>query len=215
MRDRGYWCVLVTAAVIAGLEFTAPTLTAQTPVPAGRLEMVPVLGHSMRVRTAGLAERRPGQPILVLEGGAVQSIDTWDPIFDRLAAMAPVVAYAGSSRTRHPSRHHRYPDQTPAGVGVIVPGRPVRRHSPRRAQRPSRQRRSGDIGDSPHPYDGNGEIAICRRSSLPRSCSRCRDTSPLADRDTAAAYARPSRARHVRRPLHAALHCARPSGASR
>ena len=83
------------AAALASLEFSAPRLTAQAPDPAGRVKMVPVLGHSMRVRTAGLAERRPGQPILVLEGGAVQSIDTWDPIFDRLAATArPVRCYA-------------------------------------------------------------------------------------------------------------------------
>jgi pimeloyl-ACP methyl ester carboxylesterase len=93
MRDRGYAHLLVTAAAIVSLDLSAPSLTAQTPVPAGRVEMVPVLGHAMRVRIAGLAERRPGQPILVLEGGAVQSIDTWDPIFDRLAAMAPVIAY--------------------------------------------------------------------------------------------------------------------------
>ena len=39
--------------------------------------MVPVMGHAMRVRTAGLADRQPGRPVIVLETGAVQSIDTW------------------------------------------------------------------------------------------------------------------------------------------
>lgn len=55
--------------------------------------MVPVTGRTMRVRSARLPDRQPGQPVIVLEGGAVQSIQTWDPLFDRVAALAPVIAY--------------------------------------------------------------------------------------------------------------------------
>jgi len=47
----------------------------------------------MRVRTANLAGRKPGRPIVVLESGSVQTLENWNPVFDRIAAMAPVVAY--------------------------------------------------------------------------------------------------------------------------
>ena len=93
MRCTGYACLIAVATATAGLTFAVQIVTAQVPVAAGRIAMVPVMGHTMRVRTAGLADRQPGRPVIVLESGAVQSIDTWDPIFDRVAALAPVIAY--------------------------------------------------------------------------------------------------------------------------
>jgi pimeloyl-ACP methyl ester carboxylesterase len=92
MRCTGYACLIAVTTATAGLTF-AQIVTAQVPVAAGRIAMVPVMGHSVRVRTAGLADRQPGRPVIVLESGAVQSIDTWDPIFDRVATRAPVIAY--------------------------------------------------------------------------------------------------------------------------
>src|SRR5262245_48724597 len=92
MRCRGY-AGLVACVTVASLTFLAQTLRAQLPVVAGPIAMIPVQGHTMRVRVAGLADRQHGRPAVVLEGGALQSIDTWDPIFDRVAALAPVIAY--------------------------------------------------------------------------------------------------------------------------
>ena len=93
MRFPGYVPLIAAVTATAGLTLAVQSVTAQVPVAAGRIAMVPVMGHTMRVRAAGLADRQPGQPVIVLEGGAVQSIETWDPIFDRVAALAPVIAY--------------------------------------------------------------------------------------------------------------------------
>lgn len=69
-------------------------LSAQAPSnPAAGIAMVEVAGHAMRVRTANLGGRRPGQPIVVLESGSVSPIENWNPILDQIAAIAPVVAY--------------------------------------------------------------------------------------------------------------------------
>ena len=46
----------------------------------------------MRVRTAGM-DRLGSVPTLVLEAAVGDRLDTWNPIFDQLAAVAPVVAY--------------------------------------------------------------------------------------------------------------------------
>ena len=47
----------------------------------------------MRVRVAGLDNRAPGMPVVVLEAGAGQALETWDPVFQGIAAFAPVIAY--------------------------------------------------------------------------------------------------------------------------
>jgi pimeloyl-ACP methyl ester carboxylesterase len=69
-------------------------LSAQAPSgPVGGIATVQVDGHAMRVRTANLGGRKPGQPMVVLESGSVSPIENWNPIFDQIAAIAPVVAY--------------------------------------------------------------------------------------------------------------------------
>jgi pimeloyl-ACP methyl ester carboxylesterase len=48
----------------------------------------------MRVAVAGLAQRQPGQPVVILEAGAGETgIETWIPVFDGIAQLAPVLAY--------------------------------------------------------------------------------------------------------------------------
>src|SRR5574341_131572 len=69
-------------------------LGAQAPPDSTRsVAMIPVDGHAMRVQTAKLSERKPGQPVVVLESGSISPLENWDPIFDQIAAMAPVIAY--------------------------------------------------------------------------------------------------------------------------
>lgn len=78
--------VAVALFVAAG---NAPAL-AQTE----RSESRPVVaGHAMRAKTAGLTERAPGQPVVILEGGLLTPLETWNAVFDRIAAFAPVIAY--------------------------------------------------------------------------------------------------------------------------
>lgn len=55
--------------------------------------MLTVDGIPTRVLTAGLDERRPGQPVIVLEAGGGADLETWRPILAGAARLAPVVAY--------------------------------------------------------------------------------------------------------------------------
>ena len=50
-------------------------------------------GVKIRVRTAALDARKPGQPVIVFESGGSAPLETWDPIFTAIAAHAPAVAY--------------------------------------------------------------------------------------------------------------------------
>src|SRR5262249_55229590 len=57
------------------------------------ITMVTVSGHAMRVRIANLSNRKPGQPVVVFEGGSIQPLETWDTVFNKVAALAPTIAY--------------------------------------------------------------------------------------------------------------------------
>ena len=68
----------------------------QSPImdPSGLKTMtVDVDGLSMRVRTGGLANRKPAQPVVVFESGGGSPLDTWDPILIGVVRFAPVIAY--------------------------------------------------------------------------------------------------------------------------
>src|SRR6476646_11589912 len=84
--------LIVSAAVLA-LVASPLWLVAQTPAVSGDTAIVSVAGHKMRARTAHLAERKTGQPVVILEGGSLQAIETWNAVFNQIAALAPVVAY--------------------------------------------------------------------------------------------------------------------------
>ena len=76
---------------IAAASVLVSGAAAQTPDSVDRT--VVVEGRPMHIRTAGLASRRPGQPVVVFEAGGGQTADTWAPIFARVASFAPVFAY--------------------------------------------------------------------------------------------------------------------------
>jgi pimeloyl-ACP methyl ester carboxylesterase len=78
-------------AVSAVLLALATTSTAQQI--AAEPKMVNVSGRMMRARVAGMEDRRPGEPVLVLEAGAGGGLDEWNPVFSDLALLAPVVSY--------------------------------------------------------------------------------------------------------------------------
>lgn len=58
-------------------------------------------GRAVRVQAIGLQDRRPGQPVIVFEAGATNSLEVWGGILPQVASMAPVVAYdrAGLGRS--------------------------------------------------------------------------------------------------------------------
>ncbi len=64
---------------------------AQTATPSPQI--VDVGGGQMRVLTAGLANRRLNQPVVILEAGAGEGLDNWRPAFAEIARVAPVIAY--------------------------------------------------------------------------------------------------------------------------
>ena len=60
---------------------------------ASSTRMVNVAGVDIRVWTEGLDRRQPGTPVVVLEAGAGNGLETWRPVFADIAKRAPVVAY--------------------------------------------------------------------------------------------------------------------------
>jgi pimeloyl-ACP methyl ester carboxylesterase len=56
-------------------------------------ETVTVNGHAMRVRAAGLRDRKPTAPVIVLEAGAGGGLEAWGASLMALAQVAPVIAY--------------------------------------------------------------------------------------------------------------------------
>ncbi len=83
--------VLLTAITVT---VWLPNLGAQAlPDSSRNIRMINVGRHAMRVQTANLGERKPEQPVVVLESGAVSPLENWAPVFDRIAAIAPVIAY--------------------------------------------------------------------------------------------------------------------------
>jgi pimeloyl-ACP methyl ester carboxylesterase len=61
---------------------------------SGQTMQVEVNGHMMRVQTAGLSDRKEGQPLVVFElGMGGDPLEIWTPIFSSVAALAPAVAY--------------------------------------------------------------------------------------------------------------------------
>lgn len=57
------------------------------------VQTIRVDGRAMRIRVSSLEGRTPGQPVVILEAGANSTLGTWNPVFARLADLAPTVAY--------------------------------------------------------------------------------------------------------------------------
>lgn len=72
------------------LAFTA---NAQAQAPTPQTHSVVVDGHVMRAQSYGLAERKPGAPVVLFEAGASQPLDIWDPVAPHVAGSAAVVTY--------------------------------------------------------------------------------------------------------------------------
>jgi pimeloyl-ACP methyl ester carboxylesterase len=82
---RSLGCVAIV------LSSAAPQLCAQPAPSAPR--MVSVDGGTMRVWTAGIEQRQAGRPVVILESGAGEGLDSWKPVFAEIARVAPVLAY--------------------------------------------------------------------------------------------------------------------------
>jgi pimeloyl-ACP methyl ester carboxylesterase len=89
-----------SSTIAAGLSTVASfLLLAVTVVNAQSLRTVTVdvTGRQMRVLTAGLEQRKQGQPVIILEAGSLgpgqDPLDTWRAVLPEIAGFAPVIAY--------------------------------------------------------------------------------------------------------------------------
>ncbi|UZD21132.1 alpha/beta fold hydrolase [Algoriphagus halophytocola] len=56
-------------------------------------QQVAVAGIQIKTKTAGLLERMPQQPVVILEAGSGKTLSTWNQVFAQIAAFSPVLAY--------------------------------------------------------------------------------------------------------------------------
>jgi pimeloyl-ACP methyl ester carboxylesterase len=90
------WAVLAVVTLVV----TPGAYAQQNPALAG-VTMINLDGRAVRVQAMGLNDRRPGQPVVVFEAGASNSLEIWGGILPQVSSMAPVIAYdrAGLGRS--------------------------------------------------------------------------------------------------------------------
>jgi pimeloyl-ACP methyl ester carboxylesterase len=90
------WAVLGAVTLVV----TPRADAQQNPALAG-VTMIDLDGRAVRVQAMGLNNRRPGQPVVVFEAGASNSLEIWGGILPQVVSMAPVIAYdrAGLGRS--------------------------------------------------------------------------------------------------------------------
>src|SRR5688572_6099910 len=71
----------------------SPCVYPQQRVTLQGLTTIDLDGSAVRVQAIGLQDRRPGQPVVIFEAGATNSLEIWGRILPEVASMAPVVAY--------------------------------------------------------------------------------------------------------------------------
>ena len=79
-------CLLIAAVLLLGGE---KSFAQGTDAP----RLVTITDLQMRVWSAGIDQRKAGAPVIALEAGSGADLDTWKPVFDDLARLAPVIAY--------------------------------------------------------------------------------------------------------------------------
>ena len=93
MACRGEGVQRCPATVNGWFALTASPLASAARAEAQtQVRVIGVNGHRVRVRLAGL-ERTGRSPAVILEAGAGERLETWNSIFESIAAFAPVLAY--------------------------------------------------------------------------------------------------------------------------
>ncbi len=93
---------VVRCALLVAAGLVASSAAHAQPAPAlPGVTTITLDGRAVRVQAIGLQDRRPGQPVIVFEAGATNSLEVWGGILPQVASMAPVVAYdrAGLGRS--------------------------------------------------------------------------------------------------------------------
>ncbi len=88
------------------VSLTTVTLAAQqmAPAPASALvtSTTEIDGVALRIRSSLTKKADASVPVVVFESGAGMPLETWDPILEKVAAFAPVVAYDRSGTGKSP-----------------------------------------------------------------------------------------------------------------
>jgi pimeloyl-ACP methyl ester carboxylesterase len=87
-RDRLVVALGVLVILTAGL-----SAHAQGAATAPGVRFVELDGRRVRVQTLGLETRKPGQPVVILEAGASNTLDVWSRVVPQVAPVAPLIAY--------------------------------------------------------------------------------------------------------------------------
>ena len=120
-------------------------------------------GRAVRVQAIGLQNRRAGQPIIVFEAGATNSLEVWGGIVPEAAKLAPAVAY----------------DRAGLGKSEWDEIRPTPRHVADRLQRVLQQLGAAPPYRSGRLFLGRHARAIfCRLSSRRHRAALCWWTRP-------------------------------------
>jgi pimeloyl-ACP methyl ester carboxylesterase len=91
-RNRAPASFVAAAAFLAG-RATAPPAAMRPLSDSIVTRSLDVDGLAVRVRTANLTGRAPGEAAVVFESGGATPLETWDPVLAAVARFAPVVAY--------------------------------------------------------------------------------------------------------------------------
>lgn len=92
----------ITIAAVAGYWILVAPAWGQQVAPLEGTRMVDLDGHPVRVLAMNLDRRQAGEPVVVFEAGATQSLEAWSQVLPHVARRAPVVAYdrAGLGQSR-------------------------------------------------------------------------------------------------------------------
>ena len=83
----------LVGGVLALVMVSSTPAIAQSTTDSARTTIVVLDGRPVRVQAAGLERRKPGSPVVVIEAGAANSLDSWRAVLPHVATVAPVVAY--------------------------------------------------------------------------------------------------------------------------
>jgi pimeloyl-ACP methyl ester carboxylesterase len=93
---------LIPILFLASMVTLAAQQTTPTTPPTLVTSSIDIDGVALRVRSSLTKSRDGSVPVVVFESGAGMPLETWDPILEKVAAFAPVLAYDRSGTGQSP-----------------------------------------------------------------------------------------------------------------
>ena len=90
-------CLVFNISAVASLAVLGVAAQTAAQTDALPTQMINVEGGAMRVAIAGLADRKSGQPVVILEAGAGGGgVEAWRPVFGDTPALRPYLRTIGA-----------------------------------------------------------------------------------------------------------------------